>query len=660
MDGDSLMFRWTFVSAPAGSGAQLSDATSVKPIFTADVAGTYVVQLIVSDGKVDSEPKTVTIIVGPGNVVPTANAGPDQKVTVGDTVQLDGSKSSDLDGDALSFAWSFRSRPAGSTAVLSDPTSVSPTFTADLEGVYTVELTVSDGQATSAPDLVSITAGPSETAPVADAGPDQSITAGDTVQLDGSGSKDLDGDSLTLTWSFVTVPTGSTATLSDRTATKPTFVADLVGLYVVQLIVNDGTLNSSADTVTVTAGPGNTLPTANAGADQGVTAGDTVQLDGGGSTDVDGDSLTYAWSLTSRPPGSTAALSDPTAVKPTFVADLGGTYVAQLIVNDGKGKSQPDFVTIVAGPKNLPPIADAGPDRTVKVGDAVQLDGSGSKDPNGDPITYRWSFISRPPDSGATLSDSTVVNPTFVVDKGGAYTIQLIVNDGKVDSIADSVTVTATGGNTRPVADAGLDQTVGIGATVHLDGSGSNDPENNPLTYTWSLVSRPAGSAAALSDPSVVNPAFVADVAGVYVVQLIVNDGELDSLPDTVTITAQQGFISCGQTVRGTITNLGEQDVYRFSASSGDVVVIRGCGRTVQRGGSPSCLTPSGAPVGYPRRINWPHSALSDNRNVHCCCSQHQPVGAGRLHLRHEPAVHPGTVWRRTVHVDRPLSGIDR
>ena len=107
MDGDSLTFRWTFVSVPAGSGAQLSDAASVKPIFTADVAGTYVVQLIVNDGKVDSEPKTVMIIVGPGNVVPTANAGPDQKVTVGDIVQLDGSKSSDLDGDALTFAWSF-------------------------------------------------------------------------------------------------------------------------------------------------------------------------------------------------------------------------------------------------------------------------------------------------------------------------------------------------------------------------------------------------------------------------------------------------------------------------------------------------------------------------------------------------------------------------
>jgi len=57
-------------------------------------------------------------------------------------------------------------------------------------------------------------------------------------------------------------------------------------------------------------------------------------------------------------------------------------------------------------------VADAGPDRTVSVGDTVKLDGSGSRDPNNDPLTFFWSFTSKPLDSTATLSDPEAVMPT--------------------------------------------------------------------------------------------------------------------------------------------------------------------------------------------------------------------------------------------------------
>ena len=60
-----------------------------------------------------------------------------------------------------------------------------------------------------------------------------------------------------------------------------------------------------------------------------------MQLSGAGSTDPDSDSLTYVWSLTSRPSGSNAALSSPSVIAPTFVADASGTYTVQLVVNDG-------------------------------------------------------------------------------------------------------------------------------------------------------------------------------------------------------------------------------------------------------------------------------------------------------------------------------------
>ena len=92
----------------------------------------------------------------------------------------------------------------------------------------------------------------------------------------------------------------------------------------------------------------NNAPVANAGPDQNVTTGSLVTLDGSGSSDADGDLLTYNWSFTSKPQGSTAALSDCTVMNPTFTADVDGTYVISLIVNDGTVDSEPNMVTVTA------------------------------------------------------------------------------------------------------------------------------------------------------------------------------------------------------------------------------------------------------------------------------------------------------------------------
>ena len=251
--------------------------------------------------------------------------------------------------------------------------------------------------------------------------------------------------------------------------------------------------------------------------------------------------MTLLWSLTSVPAGSAAALSDATAVGPTFVADVAGTYVAQLVVNDGTVDSPPDTVSISTDAANTAPVANAGPDQTVTAGDTVTLDGSGSSDADGDTLTLLWSLTSVPAGSAAALSDPTAVGPTFVADVAGTYVAQLVVNDGTVDSAPDMVSITAGAGNTAPVADAGPDQTVFVGDTATLDGSASSDVDiGDTLSFAWSLTSRPAGSSAALSDATAVGPTFVADVAGTYVAQLIVNDGTVDSAPDTVTITANE------------------------------------------------------------------------------------------------------------------------
>jgi hypothetical protein len=130
--------------------------------------------------------------------------------------------------------------------------------------------------------------------------------------------------------------------------------------------------------------------------------------------------------------------------------------------------------------------------------------------------------------------------PTIVSDgAGGAIITWFDERSGSSDIYAQRVRSDGTlGGNSAPLADAGSVQTVIINETVQLNGSGSSDPDGDPITYSWEIAAKPAGSNATLSDPSTVNPAFVADVAGEYTVSLTVNDGTVNSAPDEVIITA--------------------------------------------------------------------------------------------------------------------------
>jgi hypothetical protein len=102
------------------------------------------------------------------------------------------------------------------------------------------------------------------------------------------------------------------------------------------------------------------------------------------------------------------------------------------------------FISPTAGP-NTPPVADAGSDQIANVDDTVTLDGNGSYDNDGAPLTYQWSFDSKPAASATVLSEATTMNPTFVVDVPGAYVVQLIVNDGEIDSEPSTVTIRTPG-----------------------------------------------------------------------------------------------------------------------------------------------------------------------------------------------------------------------
>jgi len=188
---------------------------------------------------------------------------------------------------------------------------------------------------------------------------------------------------------------------------------------------------------------------------------------------------------------------------------------------------------------NLPPVANAGTVQNIDVGSTVTLDGSASSDADGDTLTYNWVLTSRPDTSIAVLSSATDVKPTFTADVLGDYVITLVVSDGKVQSASSSVTITASAANAAPVANAGQPQTVIPGATVTLDGSASSDAEGATLTYLWSFMTVPNGSNAVLTGTTTVNPTFTPDLAGDYVITLVVSDGRKQStLSSIVTITA--------------------------------------------------------------------------------------------------------------------------
>jgi hypothetical protein len=388
----------------------------------------------------------------------------------------------------------------------------------------------------------------------------QMVTVGQMLLLDGSASSDADGDALMYTWTLNTKPAGSAAVLEDGDKSVSRLTPDVAGDYIVTLVVFDGKVSSAATSAKITALPAqaNRAPVANAGVDRQAATGTLVTLDGTGSSDPDGDALTHAWTLSVKPPTSNATLNSATASSPAFTPDVAGRYEAQLIVRDGKLNSTPDTVVITAvvpTPNNRAPVGMIGADQAVDVGQTAQLSSAGSTDADGDSLEFTWTLTTRPAGSNAFLSANDVPSPTLVPDRAGAYRISLVVSDGQLSSPPLTTTITARALNMAPVADAGLSRSVVTGETVQLDGRASSDPENDTLSYRWTLSSKPAGSAATLAGATTATPSLAPDRDGAYAVQLIVNDGKLDSPPANITITAGTPCLIISEYVEGTSNN---------------------------------------------------------------------------------------------------------
>ena len=237
-----------------------------------------------------------------------------------------------------------------------------------------------------------------------------------------------------------------------------------------------------------------------------------------------------------------ASLSNPSAIAPTFLVDLPGTYVAQLTVTDSHNLTSNATVTIRT--QDLSPIAVAGDAKQVAVGNSVHLDAGRSSDPSGDAITFGWTILSKPGDSSTVITAPDSVTPWFVVDAAGTYVVQLAATDTQGNASYSTQLITTEA--KPPIANAGTKKSVGVSASVTLSGSASTDANGSPLSYHWALLSRPNGSNVTIpADSNTPTISFIADQAGEYLVELIVSNGVYTSEPSTVLVTAAPWGTPC-------------------------------------------------------------------------------------------------------------------
>ncbi len=318
--------------------------------------------------------------------------------------------------------------------------------------------------------------------------------------------------------------------------------------------VKDTPQGALSNTATVTVGV-NAAPTADAGPDANAVTGQPVTLDGSGSSDPNGNMITFSWRFLSTAPGSNLADADivnPRSPAPSFTPDMDGAYELELTVTDPRALSDTDTVLITAATANVAPNADAGLNQNAEVLTLVNLDGSGSSDPDNGPatpLTFQWSIVSVPVGSGIDETDlqpdANSTQPSFTPDVIGLYRLTLTVSDGDLSDF-DDVDITVALPNVPPNADAGSDIVVQLGPpaqTATLNGTGSNDPDNGPvtpLTFEWTFVSLAPGSSLTNGDIQNANTdtaSFTPDAAGVYTLQLRVFDG-LDEGFNAVMVTA--------------------------------------------------------------------------------------------------------------------------
>ncbi len=388
--------------------------------------------------------------------VPVADAGPDQNAGTSQSVQLDASNSSDSDGTIITYLWT---QSPSSTVVISDVNISQPSFTSpDVEGSLIFMLTVTDDDGLSDDDEVIINVG-SDPIAICDAGPNQDVNEFTTINeltsvvLDASNSTISSGIIASYLWTQIS---GENVTLAAPGQVTTGFVVnevDAMGSSLTFEVTCTSDLGAqSKDEVIINVVDTNRAPISNAGSSQQIVEGDTVMLDGSQSSDIDGDAITFLWSLLSSSNGTGITLDSTTSATPQFIAPdvddvTGESFTFMLTVSDDGNLSHSSEVIIHIAGTDMLPVADAGADQTVNEGVSVSLSGVNSSDDQGS-LSYQWSQL-----SGAQISiaNSNQVQATFTAPSvvGGSISLvfELTVTDSGSNIASDQITVTVNAVN---------------------------------------------------------------------------------------------------------------------------------------------------------------------------------------------------------------------
>ena len=486
---------WTFTDV------SLVTLHGARPTYLFDNPGVFVVTLNVTDASGNWDTDTTTVVVN-DITSPTAEAGPDLMIDEGSLVAFDGSGCSDNVGIA-NYSWSFTD---GAPVMLH---GIGPTHRFSTPGVFVVTLTIVDSAGHQGMDTMTITVS-DITPPVADAGPDLTVDEGSPAMPDGSGSSDNVGI-VNWTW-LLWIDEGNYLCYNET----PQYRLERPGTYIVQLTVKDAAGHSDSDRMLITV---NDIipPRAGAGQDQTIDEGTRLRFVGISSYDS-GGIANYTWSFEYG--GEDIALY---GAGPYFLFGVPGLYPVELKVTDMGGHTDTDTMNVTVIDVR-PPVADAGPDRTVDVFSLVTFDGRESSDTAGI-ANYSWTFR-----YGTGEIALYGASPSFTFEAPGVYTVTLNVTDAAGHWDDDSMILTVRD-VTPPVAVAGPDRTVPAGSTVQLDGSLSKDDVGIGY-YNWTFTYE--------GTPMVLNGAtghFAFDEGGVYEILLTVRDSSGNHDGDVAVIT---------------------------------------------------------------------------------------------------------------------------
>lgn len=235
LDGDKLSYSWHVIEQPKGSQLPANQHTQPTLQLTPEVSGSYKLILDVFDGEALNSNEFTFVVE---NNAPVIAGVDDLTVQRNSNVQLDATASTDANEDELSYRWILVSQPENSAiAGLNNMHEAIASFTPTVSGIYLINLHVEDGESEA---FKQITVTVENTAPVAIAEFSGSLNAGERVYLDGSNSYDPDADELSYIWTLISVPEGSTASLTDYQSPTIDVLLDKQGEYTISLIVEDG------------------------------------------------------------------------------------------------------------------------------------------------------------------------------------------------------------------------------------------------------------------------------------------------------------------------------------------------------------------------------------------------------------------------------------